>query len=92
MTDPRPDNEPRDETQALDRRLLTYRRLMVIVGMALALALLVLFIADNFVLIEIRLFTIRIRARLAWAMVVPLLIGLAVGVLVGRGTRNRSMV
>ncbi|MGC4105200.1 MAG: hypothetical protein QM753_02445 [Thermomicrobiales bacterium] len=59
--------------------LLTYRRLLLLVVVALALIALVLFVADNFVLVQIRLFTLRIQARLAWALIVPLLLGIGIG-------------
>ena len=69
---------------------LTNRRLLWLVGLALFLALLVLFIADNFVLAEMRLFTLRIRARLAWLLLVPFLIGIALGVSGGSMRRRQD--
>lgn len=62
-----------------DRRFLTGRRLGVLVGIAMVLALLVFFVADNFVLVQMRLFTVRIQARLAWLIVIPFALGLALG-------------
>ena len=47
------------------RRLLTNRRLVWLMLAALVLGTLVLFVADNFVLIEIRLLVTRVRMRLA---------------------------
>ena len=58
---------------------LTIRRLMLLVALAIVLALLVFFVADNFVLVQIRVFTLRIQARLAWAVIVPLVAGFGLG-------------
>ncbi len=62
------------------RPFLTNQRLVWVVGSALVMTALVFFIADNFVLVEIRLATLRIQARLAWVMIVPLLLGVLIGV------------
>lgn len=58
---------------------LTVRRLLWLVGIACVLVLLVLFVADNFVLVQIRVFTLRVQTRLAWALIVPLLLGGVIG-------------
>ena len=71
------------------RTILTNRRLLWLVGVAIFLALLVLFIADNFVLVEMRLFTLRIRARLAWLLIVPFLLGIALGLAAGEIRHRR---
>jgi uncharacterized integral membrane protein len=75
------------EREGSSRRLLTNRRLLGLVAAALLLALLTLFVADNFVLVEIRLVNLRIEARLAWALLVPTAAGLAIGYLAGRYRR-----
>lgn len=71
------------------KHVLTNRRLLWLVGVAIFLALLVLFIADNFVLVEMRLFTLRIRARLAWMLIVPFLLGIALGFAAGEIRQRR---
>ncbi|HWV35408.1 MAG TPA: hypothetical protein VNZ55_07240 [Thermomicrobiales bacterium] len=79
MTDP---TKP-ERAASPAKPILTTRRLLWLVGVAVFLALLVLFIADNFVLVEMRLFTLRIRARLAWLLIVPFLLGIALGFAAG---------
>jgi hypothetical protein len=66
------------------RRLMTNRLLLWLVVAAMVAALAMLFIADNFVLIEVRFFNRGIQMRLAWAMIIPLLLGLSIGWLGGR--------
>jgi hypothetical protein len=66
------------------RRLMTNRLLLWLVVAAMVAALAMLFIADNFVLIEVRFFHRGIQMRLAWAMIIPLLLGLSIGWLGGR--------
>ncbi len=68
-------------------RLLTNRGLLGLVLVAVLMILLVLFVADNFVLVEIRLLIFRIHMRLAWALLLALLGGAAIGFLAGRFTR-----
>ena len=51
---------------------------------ALTLSLLVLFIADNFVVVEVRLFTVHRPVRLAWALLLAFGSGLVMGALVVR--------
>jgi uncharacterized integral membrane protein len=67
-----------------ERRLLTNRRLLWLVIVAVLAALVMLFIADNFVLTEIRFLNRGIQVRLAWAMILPLLAGGLIGYLWGR--------
>lgn len=69
------------------RRLLTNRRLMLLVVVAVLAALLMLFVADNFVLTEVRFFNRGTQVRLAWAMIIPLVLGLSIGWLWGRFRR-----
>lgn len=70
------------------RRVVTNRRLLWLVGLALFLVLLIFFIAENFVLVEIRLIVTRVRVRLVWALLATFLIGLVIGVLLGRVARK----
>ena len=67
-----------------ERRLLTNRRLFWLVVVAVLAAMLMLFVADNFVLTEIRFFNRGIQVRLAWAMIIPLILGISIGWLWGR--------
>lgn len=55
-----------------------------LVLVAVALSLLVLFIADNFVVVEIRVFTLHRPVRLAWALLLAFGTGLALGALAMR--------
>jgi uncharacterized integral membrane protein len=66
------------------RVILTASRLTGMAGAALILAILVLFVADNFVLIEIRLVNVRVQTRLAWALLIAVLGGGIVGFLLAR--------
>jgi len=70
---------PAPEAAPARRPILTFRRLLGLVAVAVLLVALVFFVADNFVLVQIRLFTLRIQARLAWALIVPLLLGGLIG-------------
>lgn len=69
---------------AATRQLLTNRRLLGLVVVAVVLAFLALFAADNFVLIEIRLVNVRIEMRLAWALLICAFVGGVIGFLLGR--------
>lgn len=64
--------------------ILTNRRIAALVIIAIVLAFLALFVADNFVLVEIRLVNLHIRARLAWAVLLPFAFGAVAGYLAGR--------
>jgi len=55
---------------------------------AILLVLLIFFIAENFVLVEIRLIVTRIQVRLVWALLVTFLVGALIGVLLGRVGRK----
>ncbi|MGN6485317.1 MAG: LapA family protein [Thermomicrobiales bacterium] len=82
MPDPFPARPiaPHDDLPVPEPRpFLTWRRLLVLVAVAILLVALVVFMADNFVLVQIRIFTLRIQARLAWALLVPLLLGIGLG-------------
>jgi hypothetical protein len=67
-----------------ERRLLTNRRLVWLVAVAVVSTLVMFFVADNFVLTEIRFFNRGIQVRLAWVMIIPLLAGGSIGYLWGR--------
>jgi len=56
-----------------------------LMAVAVILALLVLFIADNFLLVRVRIFTVERETRLAWV----LLITFAAGALSGWFARGR---
>ncbi len=71
------------------RRLVTNRRLVWLVGLAILLVLLIFFIAENFVLVEIRLIVTRVQVRLVWALVTAFLIGGVTGVLLASMRRGR---
>lgn len=65
------------------RTILTRRRFFALVMIAVVCALLALFVADNYVLIQIRLINIRIELRLAWALLLTFLAGGGAGYLLG---------
>lgn len=56
-------------------------RLMV---WAVALALLVLFVAENFIVVEVRLIFWRTSTRLAWALLIAAVLGFLTGWLLPR--------
>ena len=86
MTAPRTDEVP---LWNIANILTMVRCAMVplLVVLAVLAALLMLFVADNFVLTEIRFFNRGIQVRLAWAMIIPLALGLSIGWLWGRFRR-----
>ncbi len=51
---------------------------------AAGLALLVFFIADNFVLVDVRLFTFQRQIRLAWALLIAFAVGALFGAVASR--------
>lgn len=65
-------------------RLLTNRRLVALVALAVTLGLLALFVADNFVLVDVRVFWFDLQVRLAWAMLIPAAGGVVLGYVLGR--------
>jgi uncharacterized integral membrane protein len=71
---------------APDRRRwwLSIRGIMTLWIIAIVLAVIVLFVADNFVLVEVRLMQLRIQARLAWVVILAFVGGALVGLIVGR--------
>ncbi len=58
-----------------------------LVALATALALVVLFVAENFVVVEVRLVTRQVEVRLAWAMLSAGGLGLVAGLLLPRPWR-----
>ncbi len=61
-----------------DRKPRTLR----LVALAVALASLVVFVAENYVLVEVRFFTVATRTRLAWGLIIASAFGFVVGYLV----------
>ena len=55
-----------------------------LVTLATALALVVLVIAENFVVVEVRLVARAVETRLAWALLIAGGLGIAVGLLLPR--------
>lgn len=56
-------------------------------AVAITLALVVVFIAENFVIVELRLVTWEIQIRLAWAVLVAGGLGIVAGLLLPRPWR-----
>jgi hypothetical protein len=67
-----------DQT-ATRRTLLTNRRVGLLVAVALVLGVCAFFVADNFVLVEVRILTFELQVRLAWALVIAFWIGVLAG-------------
>ena len=65
-------------------QLLTTRRMLGLVAATMLLGLCTLFVADNFVLVDVRIIAIDIQMRLAWALLIPAVGGFALGYLVSR--------
>ena len=65
------------------RRIPTLR----LVLWAIALGLLVLFIAENFLTVEVRLIVARIETRLAWALIIAAVLGFLTGYFWPHGRR-----
>ena len=63
-------------------QLLTTRRMLALVATAVLLGLLTLFVADNFVLVNVRIIAIDIPMRLAWALLIQAVGGFALGYLI----------
>jgi len=57
---------------------------LLLTAIATALALLVFFIAENFVVVEVRVLTQRLEVRLAWAMLLAALGGVLIGLALPR--------
>jgi membrane protein YqaA with SNARE-associated domain len=73
------------------RHVLTNRRLAWLFVVTAFVVIVVLFVADNFVMVRVRLLMLDGQVRLAWVMLSTLLIGIAIGGLggwlLGRGRR-----
>ena len=61
------------------RRPITWNRALRALVVACLLLAAVLFVAANFVLVELRLPGLKLEVRLAWAVVVPTALGFAAG-------------
>lgn len=71
------------ERAPAQRRLPTGRLIL----WAMALILLVLFIAENFLTVEVRLILGRVETRLAWALIIAAVLGFLTGYFWPRGRR-----
>ncbi|HVL24902.1 MAG TPA: hypothetical protein VM450_12515 [Thermomicrobiales bacterium] len=58
-----------------------------LVVLATVLVLLVLFIAENFVVVEVRIITRQVEIRLAWALLIAAGLGIVLGLLLPRPWR-----
>jgi hypothetical protein len=68
---------------------MTWRRALRALGVALGLVLLVMFVGENFVIVEVRIFGTTFPIRLAWAVAVPVVLAFGAGVLYAR-SRDRN--
>lgn len=64
------------------------RRTARLVLLAASLVLVVLFIAENFIVVEVRFFVSKTETRLAWALLTAAALGVAAGFLLGRFRRR----
>jgi uncharacterized integral membrane protein len=55
-----------------------------LVALAVALALLVIFVAENFNIVEVRLLVVKTETRLAWALIIAGGLGFVAGLLLPR--------
>jgi uncharacterized integral membrane protein len=69
------------DNQRGGRQVLTNRRVGGLVAVAALCAMLAIFVADNFILTQVRLFTVTFQVRLAWALLIAFGVGVVVGVL-----------
>ncbi|MGQ9573488.1 MAG: hypothetical protein ACUVX1_16560 [Chloroflexota bacterium] len=68
------------QIEARARRNWTAR----LVLLAIALGLIVVFIAENFVLVDIRLIFVKVETRLAWGLLLAAFLGFVSGLVVPR--------
>jgi len=68
-------------------RSISWSRALRAVVVACGLVLVVLFVAANFVLVDVRLLGLRLEVRLAWAVVVPAALAFGGGLLYARARR-----
>lgn len=62
----------------------TWRWTVTMALIAVCLTLLTLFIADNFVVVEVRLIFFKLKMRLAWSLFFAAVLGFVIGVLTDR--------
>jgi hypothetical protein len=81
-------NDARDAKQ---RPFLSNRRLGWLAAVTAMVVAIAFFVADNFVIVRVRVFTLDLQVRLAWVMLVCLLCGMVIGAtvtwLLSRGRR-----
>ena len=65
-------------------RSISWSRALRAVFVACGLVVVVLFVAANFVLVDVRLLGLRFEVRLAWAVVVPAALAFGGGLLYAR--------
>lgn len=68
-------------------RSISWSRALRAVFVACVLVVVVLFVAANFVLVDVRLLGLRLEVRLAWAVVVPAALAFGGGLLYARVRR-----
>lgn len=66
------------------RSEIDWPRALRALAVALALVCTVVFVAGNFVVVEVRVFGVKLRTRLGWAVVVPAALAFAAGLAYGR--------
>jgi hypothetical protein len=66
---------------------MTWNRALRALVVACLLVAAVLFVAANFVLVEVRLGALNVEVRLAWAVVLPAALAFAGGILYARARR-----
>ena len=68
-------------------RSISWSRALRAVVVAFGLVVVVLFVAANFVLVDVRLLGLRFQVRLSWAVVVPAALAFGGGLLYARVRR-----
>ena len=69
----------------MTRPRVTWARALRALAEACVLLLVLTFVAANFVLVDVRLWGLSVETRLAWAAVVPAVLGFVAGILYARG-------
>jgi uncharacterized integral membrane protein len=59
-----------------------------LIVLAVVLALLVVFVAENFSEVEVRLFVTKERTRLAWALLIASTLGFVIGYITARARKR----
>jgi hypothetical protein len=67
---------------------MTWRRALRALAVAVGLLLIVLFVGENFVVVQVRLFGNTFGVRLAWVVAVPVALAFGAGVLYARSWRR----